>query len=119
MPVVTVSIALAMICFTPRDVEKCAPILIGKHTPIGEYVLQQRLTESNGYGGDVLQFKEDENEVYAIHRLWLLNPKERRAERIKSPNPLQRIITNGCINVEPEIYKELVDCCSTQRLIIK
>lgn len=116
---VIVSIALATICFTSNGVEKCANVLVGKDTPRGEYTLQQRLTDDPGYGGDVLQFKEDEKEVFAIHRVWLLRPAEHRQARLASPNPKQRVITNGCINVDPVIYQELVDCCSNQSLIVK
>lgn len=111
---VVVSIALATICFTmqPGGTEECHPVLIGADTPRGEYVLNQRLTDDAGYGGDVLQFLEGPKEVYAIHRVYLLNPKERRAERLRSPDPKQRKITRGCINVDPAVYARLLECCS-------
>lgn len=118
---VLVNIALATICFTYQGTNECHPVLVGQKTPTptGEYVLQQRLTSSPGYGGDVLQFLETETEVFAIHRVWLLNPKQNRAARLKSPNVKDRFITNGCINVEPEVYEKLKDCCSNSKLIIK
>ena len=117
---VVVSIALATICFTmqPGGTEECHPVLIGADTPRGQFVLNQRLTSDPGYGGDVLQFKDDPTEVYAIHRVYLLNPKERRAERLKSPDPKQRKITRGCINVDPAVYERLVACCSRDALIL-
>lgn len=83
-------------------------------------MLNQRITESPGYGGDVLQFKETADSVYAIHRVFLLNQKEKRAERLKSAKVADRNITKGCINVSPEVYSRLVDCCSrNQALLIR
>jgi hypothetical protein len=116
---VTISIALATICFFSNGVEQCHPVLIGGDTPKGEFQLQQRLVESPGYGGDILQFKEDSKEVYAIHRVWLLRPWEKRDQRLKAKDPKQRRITKGCVNVDPKVYQELVDCCSTATLVIK
>ena len=116
---VLVNLALATICFTSNGVEKCANVLIGKTTPRGEFVLQQRLTDDPGYGGDVLQFDEDEKSVLAVHRVWLLNPKQNRLQRLSSPDPKDRVITNGCINVDPIIYQEIVDCCSNLSLTVK
>ena len=111
---VVVDILLATICFTaqPGGTAECHPVLIGADTPRGEFVINQRLTQTAGYGGDVLQFKEDASGVYAIHRVYLLNPKERRAERLRAADPAQRRITRGCINVDPAVYSRLLDCCS-------
>lgn len=118
---VLVSIALATICFTYNDVEECHPVLLGKKssTPAGEYVLRKRITADPGYGGDVLQFHEDDKGVYAIHRVWLLKPEQKRLERLKSNKIEDRYISSGCINVMPEVYKRLMDCCSNQHLIIE
>jgi hypothetical protein len=118
---VIVSIALATICFTYQGTEECHPVLLGKNipTPIGEYSLVKRITADPGYGGDVLQFHETTTEVYAIHRIFLLNPKQKRAERLKSSNVKDRFITNGCINVDPAVYDRLIDCCTNTQLIIK
>ena len=118
---VIVSIALATICFTYQGAEECHPILLGKSnpTPKGEYFLQQRLTDDPGYGGDVLQFHETREEVYAIHRVWLLKPEQKRMERLRSKNVKDRYISAGCINVDPVIYDKLIECCSTSKLIIK
>lgn len=118
---VIVSIALATVCFTYRDKEECHPVLLGKggSTPRGEYVLRKRITDSPGYGGDVLQFHETSDEVYAIHRIWLLAPKQNRRERLKSQRVTDRYISAGCINVDPAVYDKLVDCCSSSQLIIK
>lgn len=118
---VEVFIALALICFSPQPDEprSCHNVLVGADTPKGTYILQQRLTEQPFYGGDILQFREDEHEVYAIHRVWLGRPAERRDRRIKSKIASQRKITKGCINVEPAVYDILVREHSTSVLIIK
>jgi hypothetical protein len=108
---VIVSIALATICFTYNGSNECHPVLLGKNTgtPMGEFTLIQRYTADPGYGGDVLQFYEDDKEVFAIHRIWLLH----------SENIQDRYISSGCINVEPEVYEKLVNCCSNDKLLIK
>jgi len=118
---IIVSIALATICFTYNGIEECHPVLLGKNipTPVGEFKMTQRLTKDPGYGGDVLQFYEDEKMVYALHRVWLLRPEQHRLDRLKSPNIKDRFISSGCINVEPEVYEKILDCCSTEPLIIK
>ncbi len=113
---VVVNLALATICFLGQ----CYPALVGKDTPRGEFTLVQRLTESPGYGGDVLQFLETNDSVFAVHRVWLLRPSQRRAERLTSGDVKQRtFITNGCINIDPAVYKSLVECCSNSTIFIK
>jgi hypothetical protein len=118
---VLVTIALATICFTYNGIEECHPILLGKNsaTPVGEYTLKKRITADPGYGGDVLQFYETKDEVYAIHRVWLLRPEQKRLERLKSNNVKDRYISSGCINIDPVVYERLMDCCSNAQLIIK
>jgi hypothetical protein len=112
---VTVSLGLATICF----LGSCHPALIGENTPSGEFVLQKRIVRSEGYGGDVLQFKETQTSVYAIHRVWLQRPEQRREQRLRSNSSKDRIITSGCINVSPEIYEKLVSCCQGMKLVIQ
>jgi hypothetical protein len=71
---ILVDIALATLCIlgpgdsidAPRP-ETCHPVLIGGDTPRGEFQLQQRLIAAKGYGGDVLQFKDEESEDAADH----------------------------------------------------
>lgn len=118
---IIVSLALATICFTADGVESCYPALLGKSnaTPAGTYTLIKRLTADPGYGGDVLQYYETDKMVYAIHRVWLLKPSEHRAERLKSNKVSERFITNGCINLEPEVYEKLANCCSNDTLVVK
>ena len=118
---ILVSLTLATICFTSQGTQGCYPILIGEKipTPVGEFTLHKRVTADIGYGGNVIQFYETNITVYAIHRVWLLNPKQNRAARLKSANVQDRLITNGCINVDPIVYEKLIDCCIDQKLIIQ
>ena len=95
----TLSISKALLC----SAIECWAVLIGSDTPVGEYKLIQRYTEDAGYGGDVLQFHEDDKAVYAIHRVWTLRPNERRKDRLKNPDPKARRITKGCVNVDPKV----------------
>lgn len=119
---IVVDVLLATICFSyqPGVAEECHPVLVGADTPHGEFIVNKRVTADPGYGGDVLQFHETMNGVFAIHRVYLLNPKEHRAERLRSSDPTARHITRGCINVEPVVYERLMDCCSrNEKLIVK
>ena len=118
---ILVTIALATICFTYNGTEECHPVLLGKNipTPVGEFTLKRRYTSDPGYGGDVLQFYETKDMVFALHRVWLLKPEQKRLERLKSPNLKDHFISSGCINVEPEVYDKLIDCCSSDTIVIK
>lgn len=118
---IIISLALATICFTYHGTEECHPVLLGGKipTPIGDFNLTRRYTSDPGYNGDVLQFSETPQTVYAIHRVWLLRPDQKRLERLKSPNIKDHFITSGCVNVEPEVYEKLVDCCLADTLHIK
>lgn len=112
---VVVDLTMATICF----LNSCYPALVGPDTPVGNFPMIQRMTQQAGYGGDVLQFKETNDAWYGVHRVWLMVPKEKRAERLASSNPNDRVtITHGCINVAPDVYKKLVDCCSNDTLSI-
>jgi len=118
---ILINLALATICFTSNGVESCYPALLGKSTPTptGEFTVVQRMTSDPGYGGDVIQFHETPTSIYAIHRIWLLSPKQKRLERINSKKVEDRFISGGCINVMPDVYQKLLDCCMSERLIIK
>ena len=109
---VIVNVSTAMICFTGQ----CYPALVGKATPLGEYQMVQYRTPIPAYGGTVLAFKETPSVVFAVHQT--INVKgQNRAERLKSNDVRQRVnITNGCINIEPEVYRKLVDCCSKSKI---
>ena len=116
---VIVSIALATICFTSNGINQCYPVLFGKNTPVGTYQITQRYVLTPGYGGDVLQFSESATTVLAIHRTWLGNQMQRRPERLLSTNITDRKITGGCINVDPVVYQQLVECCANSQLLIQ
>ncbi|MBC7501247.1 MAG: murein L,D-transpeptidase [Herminiimonas sp.] len=112
---IVVNLALASICFSGT----CYPALVGANTPVGMFSLSQQQIQTVGYGGDILVYKENQHYLWAIHRVYTLNPKERRVERLTANHVAQRRdITNGCINVMPEVYQKLVDCCSKDVLII-
>lgn len=104
MPDVVVHILAATICFSGT----CHPALVGTDTPIGTFNITHYSTRRPGYGGDILSYKEDPKYVWAIHRVLDIKGQH-RLERIKSNDPKDRVITLGCINVEPEVYKELVE----------
>lgn len=88
--------------------DRCYPVLVGKDTPTGQFALHRRVVQTDGYGGDVLQFAETDQDVYAIHRVWLGRPAERRAERLAQGDASQRrFVTKGCINVSPEVYARI------------
>lgn len=106
LPSLTLYLTSALICID----DACYNALVGIDTPIGTYKLELLHTSSPGYGGSVLGFHSDDSGVYAIHQTWLGNPNERREERLSGKG--SRIITNGCINVEPELYDWLAKNCS-------
>lgn len=116
---ITVSILAATICFSVNNIEECHPILIGKNTPIGTFPITHMTTKKPGYGGDILVFKETSTTLYAIHRLWKFNPKQKREQRLATSTPKDNIITSGCINVESKVYERLTACCSKEPLEIK
>lgn len=111
---ITVHLKLAMICF----LQQCYPALVGESTPKGEFTIQRRMVLADGYGGDVLQFLEDEKYIYAIHRVWTKIPRERRAQRLASDRVEDRRgVTKGCINVTPEVYEKLLESKATKLVI--
>lgn len=117
---IVVDLALATICFLHQGQQECHNALVGPSTPKGTFSLVQRLTSDPGYGGDVLQFHEDKQGVYAIHRVWTLRSEQRRQERLASSDASRRtMITSGCVNVDPVIYSRLLSCCINQPLMIK
>jgi hypothetical protein len=113
---VIVHLATATICF----VGHCYPALVGHATPFGNYQIVWRKVVSPGYGGDILAFAEDSGGIYAIHRVWTSSPRQHRVERLTHGSPAERRwITEGCINVMPEVYDKLINCCTNARLIIE
>lgn len=102
---VIVNRATAELCFP--DTGDCHPVLLGRTTPAGRYDMHIYQTDKAGYGGDVIGFKQEGDFLFALHRVWLGKPSERRLARIASPDPSERIMTNGCINVSDEVYERL------------
>ena len=111
---IVVDLALATICFA----QSCYPVLVGP-TPKGEFTLTHYAVDDPKYGGDVLVFKQTKTLAYSIHRI--LDPKgQQREARLNSPYLRHRTkITNGCINVAPEVYEELVRCCRSEKLLVR
>ncbi|MEO6093287.1 MAG: hypothetical protein ABIT04_00875 [Novosphingobium sp.] len=106
-----VFLASALLCVGDR----CYPALVGRDTPVGHFALHRRHVQQKGYGGDVLQFLETKRDIFAIHRVWLGRPSERRAERLARGSAAERRwVTNGCINVAPEIYERLTGADSLE-----
>ena len=114
-PDVLVNLAAAIICFAGT----CHPVLVGPETPRGEFQVIHYATPIKIYKGDFLAFKETSDALFTIHRVVNV-PGQQRLGRLKSPDVKRRTgITGGCINVEPEVYEELVKCCYASRLIIE
>lgn len=111
---ILVKLAAALLCFQGH----CYPALVGRTTPEGIYTLHKVPISRPGYGGDVLAFAQDKSGLFAIHRVYLLNPKQHRQQRLESTDPREHVITNGCINIAPEVYERLKDCCSTDQVQI-
>lgn len=112
---ILVNLATASICF----LNQCYPALVGPDTPAGQFRLEHVSTQEAGYGGDVLVFKESSDTVWAIHRVWLLDLRQRRLERLTSDKKSERTtVTLGCINVMPEVYEKLVACCRDGWLVV-
>jgi hypothetical protein len=72
-------------------------------TPAGRYFAEEDL---NLAGETVLWVDYDAG--VAIHKLSPKRTKQRRHERIVSPDPAQHRITYGCINVPPAFYDRVV-----------
>lgn len=113
---VIVDVSAAIICFASA----CFPALVGNDTPRGKFQLTEYSTDEPGYGGNILAFKRnDKGQVYAIHRI-IDVPGQQRLARIKSPYTEHRItITAGCVNVEPEVFDKLIECCYSSKVVIK
>ena len=112
---VIVNLAMASICF----MGSCYPALVGSNTPVGTFSLARQTTLEPGYGGDLLVYQEGITTLWAIHRVYTINHNEHRLDRLRGNRVDQRrAVTRGCINVLPEVYEKLVDCCSKDVLII-
>jgi hypothetical protein len=102
---VVVFLAAALLCIG----DDCQPALVGKDTDVGQFPIVRRYVQARGYGGDVMQFADTPQGLLAVHCIWLGKPCEHRAERLASGDAGQRRnVTNGCINVLPDVYERLV-----------
>jgi len=72
-------------------------------TPAGRFVAA---LDRNLHGEEVLWV--DYDDAISLHRVITTNPKERRAQRLATPTPLDNRISYGCINVPAKFYKNVV-----------
>jgi hypothetical protein len=103
MPVVTVILAKALICFAGQ----CFPALVGPDTVPGTYQMHVMYTDQPGYGGDVLVYRSTDTSWYAIHRTYT-EDKSKDRSKLYHLTAVDRAVTKGCINVQPKVYDELV-----------
>ena len=74
-----------------------------KTTPAGRFVAQ---AGKNASHEDVVWV--DYTNAVSMHRVRLVDPKERRLERLASPDPAERRISYGCINVPVAFFDTVV-----------
>lgn len=74
-----------------------------KTTPAGRFVAQ---AGKNAAHEDVVWV--DYTDAVSMHRVRLVDPKERRLERLASPDPAARRISYGCINVPVAFFDTVV-----------
>jgi hypothetical protein len=72
-------------------------------TPAGRFVASM---DHNLHGGDILWV--DYEGAISLHPVITSNPKERRAQRLATPTPLDKRISYGCINVPAAFFKKVV-----------
>ena len=72
-------------------------------TPAGRFVAS---LDRDIHGQEVLWV--DYDSALSLHRVVTGQPKERRAERLASPSPLDNRISFGCINVPVKFYENVV-----------
>jgi hypothetical protein len=82
---------------------ECWPALAGVDTLPGTYPLTLMPVEEPEYRGDVLAYRETDTIIYSIHRTY-----PGREKMYTLPDEKRRRITNGCINIEPNVYDRLV-----------
>lgn len=72
-------------------------------TPAGRFVAA---LDRNLHGGEILWV--DYDAAISLHPVVTSNAKERRAERLATPSPLDNRISYGCINVPAQFFKSVV-----------
>mgnify|MGYP000474635702 CR=1 FL=1 len=99
--IVEVFLSTALLCFSGT----CHNALVGVTTPTGQYEYVKTPIDDPLYGATVAPFAVDNSGgVFAIHQTWLGAPYEQRDVRILGDD---RIMTNGCINIPPDVYEQL------------
>ena len=84
-----------------RPIEQVQPE--ERTTPAGRFVSQPG---KNAAGEDVVWV--DYSAAVSMHRVRLVDPKERRLERLASADPAQRRISYGCINVPVAFFDSVI-----------
>jgi len=85
-----------------------------KTTPAGRFVAQ---AGRNATGEEVVWV--DYKDAVSMHRVRLVDPKERRLERLASPDPSERRISYGCINVPVAFFEaEIWPLLKTTRAVV-
>ena len=74
-----------------------------KTTPAGRFVAE---AGRNAAGEEVVWV--DHHSAVSMHRVRLVDPKERRLERLASSDPAERRISYGCINVPVAFFESVV-----------
>ena len=74
-----------------------------KTTPAGRFVAE---AGRNTHGEDVVWI--DYDAAVSMHRVRMVDPRERRLERLASPDPAERRISYGCINVPVAFFESVV-----------
>jgi len=72
-------------------------------TPAGRFISKPG---KNAAGEDVLWV--DYDAAVSMHRVRMVDPTERRLERLASPDPSQRRISYGCINVPVAFFESVI-----------
>ena len=72
-------------------------------TPAGRFVANL----DRNLGGKEILWVDYESAI-SLHPVVTSNAKERRAERLTTPSPLDNRISYGCINVQPDFFKNVV-----------
>ena len=91
----------------------CYPVLVGNTTPVGEYTMEHVIVVNGGISENVLKITESGvNRIVAIHR----PPNATRVKLLEQQSTDK--ITNGCINVTPELFDYLVENYNNQTIKI-
>ena len=77
-------------------------------TPAGRFVAA---LDRNLHGGPILWV--DYEAAISLHPVVTSNAKERRAQRLATPTPLDNRVSYGCINVPVEFFKKVVSAAFT------